>query len=175
MTVNTKEFSAKQEKMVADFMGWKVVTGSGSRPFTPGDVNSYDFLVECKTHITAQDKIVFRKAHWKKISSEAMSKHRYPVLITDDGTQKAGNTWVMIPRRMLTSESSLGIFGSWWDKSRSDNLISLSTKTAPHLCNTVQAAPGIKFIYLAAQFDSEELAIMPLETFRQLCSEDFGV
>ena len=48
--MTNKEASYKQEHMVADFMGWSVVTGSGSRPFTPGDISSDHFLVECKTH-----------------------------------------------------------------------------------------------------------------------------
>jgi hypothetical protein len=67
---NKKQFSAKQEKMVADYMGWKVVTGSGSRPFNPGDVNGNNFLVECKTHIEEQLNVIFYKKHWKKISEK---------------------------------------------------------------------------------------------------------
>ena len=36
--MNNKYYSDRQEKMIADYLGWKQVVGSGSRPFTPGDV-----------------------------------------------------------------------------------------------------------------------------------------
>ena len=172
--MSTKEFSIKQEKMVASYMGWKVVTGSGSRPFTPGDVNSYDFLVECKTHMTVQDRIVFHKQHWDKISEEALSKHRCPVLITDDGTQKSDSTWVMLPEHLIPIEGSQKVSGGWWNKSRSGNLISIVAKTAPYIYNTIQVQPDTKLIYLEAEFGNDKLAIMTLEMFRQFCSEEFG-
>ena len=69
--------SAKQEKTVADFMGWKVVSGSGSQQFAPGDINSYRFLLECKTHTDVQDTIVF----YKKAKRLASGPHLPDIII----------------------------------------------------------------------------------------------
>lgn len=111
MSKNNKEFSTRQEAMVAKFMGWKVVAGSGSRPFTPGDVFDEHFLVECKTHTEPQSKVIFYQTHWKKISEEAQAKHKTPVLVVDTGTQLSNNTWVMLPSRSLPFEDTNKIDG----------------------------------------------------------------
>lgn len=93
--MTTKFFSSKQERMVADFLGWSVVSGSGARDCHPGDITSDEWLGECKTHEKPGHRIVFWTKVWNKICDEAASKHRYPILIVDDGSQKLDNTWVM--------------------------------------------------------------------------------
>lgn len=171
MTSMNKVFSSRQEKMVADYMGWRVVTGSGSRPFTPGDVSGYNFLVECKTHTEPQENIVFYKKHWAKISEEALAKHRYPALIVDNGTQKSDNTWVMIPRRMLTGEDVFRIFGLV-NTARSDSTVTFKEQAANSLFRL--GCADNKINYFPEWCNGEQVAIMSLDEFRKFCQEEFG-
>ena len=91
----TKDFSSKQEKAIAEYLDWAVVAGSGAAACYPGDVISDDWLGECKTHITPNQKLFFSYTVWNKIQQEAIAKHRYPVLITDTGTQRLKDTWCL--------------------------------------------------------------------------------
>lgn len=93
----TKHFSNKQEKLIADYLNWAVVVGSGARDFHPGDITSDDWLCECKTHTSSGHDIYFNRDVWKKLSNEAISKFKFPVLFVDDGSQKVENTWCMFP------------------------------------------------------------------------------
>jgi hypothetical protein len=92
---NTKFHSSIQEQMVSSYLGWEVVSGSGSRMCVPGDVISDEWLGECKTHETSGHKIIFLADVWTKISDEAIAKFRYPCLFVDDGSKSASRTWVM--------------------------------------------------------------------------------
>lgn len=94
-TNNKKECSRKQEKLIANLLDWNVVSGSGARNLYPGDIQSDEWLGECKTHTTPGHKIVFFKTVWEKIVDEAIAKHRFPALFVDDGSQAISNTWVM--------------------------------------------------------------------------------
>ena len=94
----TKYYSSRQEKLVASTLGWNVVTGSGSRSFFPGDVEADFWLGECKTYQTPGHKVRFKLADWRKIKFEAVSKNKFPVLFTDDGSQTANRTWCMFPQ-----------------------------------------------------------------------------
>lgn len=91
----TKFYSTKQEHMIASTLGWSVVSGSGAAAGHPGDISSDDWMGECKTHTSPGKKIVFYSAVWDKISEEAASKFKYPVLFVDDGSQTKGNTWCL--------------------------------------------------------------------------------
>lgn len=93
--LSSKYFSSKQEKMIANSLGWSVVSGSGSRNLHPGDIQSDEWLGECKTHEKPGHKITFYKSVWDKIVDEAISKYRFPALFVDDGSQTVENTWVM--------------------------------------------------------------------------------
>lgn len=95
----TKFYSNKQETAVANYLNWRVVTGSGARATHPGDIVSDDWLGECKTHVIKSKTITFKKSEWQKIFSEAISKFKTPVLIVDDGSQSISNTWCIYPRR----------------------------------------------------------------------------
>lgn len=157
--------------MVADFLGWRVVSGSGSRPFTPGDVNSFDFLVECKTHTEPQDKIVFKQKHWAKISEEAHAKHRYPVLVVDDGTQKSQNTWVMVPRAIIPDERAFRIFNIP-NTSRSGSTVTFDHTAVLGLFKLGHQPDHINFF--PEWCNGEQIAIMPLEEFRTFYQQEFG-
>lgn len=93
--MSTKDFSKVQEQRIADYLNWRVVPGSGARDFNPGDIESDDWLGECKTHVNPTDTIVFYRKFWDKICQEAESKFKYPALFVDCGTQKVGDTWVL--------------------------------------------------------------------------------
>ena len=83
-----KYYSNKQETTVASYLGWSVVTGSGSRSTLPGDIQSDEWLGECKTHETTGHKIIFYHSVWTKLQDEAISKYKFPALFVDDGSQK---------------------------------------------------------------------------------------
>lgn len=95
MADNNKTFSNKQEAMVADALGGYQIGGSGAMPTAPGDVKTYDWLVECKTHTTTDHTIFFDIDVWEKIKNEAMGMSRKPVLIVDDGSQSESKTWCL--------------------------------------------------------------------------------
>lgn len=95
MSKPTKYYSTIQENNIANFLGWKVVAGSGARDLSPGDIVGESFLGECKTHTKKVDNIVFFADVWKKICEEAFSRFKYPALFVDDGTQHLENTWVV--------------------------------------------------------------------------------
>ena len=172
MTSLNKVYSSKQEKMVADYMGWKVVTGSGSRPFRPGDIDSYNILVECKTHTEEQNNIVFYKKHWIKISEEAQSKHKYPILVVDNGTQLAKNTWVMLPKRLLTDDSSLFRIFGLVNTARSDSTVTFNHSVATALYKSGYTENKIN--YFPEWCNGEQVAIMPLNEFKVFCKDEFG-
>lgn len=92
---STKYYSSKQENMIANFLGWSVVPGSGARSLYPGDIQSDEWLGECKTHENPGHKITFYHSVWKKLSDEAISKFKFPALFVDDGSQSIFDTWVM--------------------------------------------------------------------------------
>lgn len=168
--MTNKEASSKQEKMVADFLGWRVVTGSGARPFTPGDVNSDHFLVECKTHVEEQDNIVFQKKHWEKISIESRTVNKYPALIVDNGTQKSKNTWVMIPKRMFADDKVFKIFGLV-NTARTDSTITFKNSAASLLFKL--GHHDKKTSYFPEWCNGEQVAIMSLEEFRNFYQQEF--
>lgn len=92
---NNKIYSDKQEKLVAKHTNGRQISGSGARPFAPGDVESDEWLFECKTHTTPGHKISFKEDVWKKIQEEAMMRHKYPAYVVDDGSQLASNQKVL--------------------------------------------------------------------------------
>ena len=92
---SNKYYSNRQEIVISKYLGWSKVSGSGSRNFFPGDIISSQWVGECKTHTTPKHKIIFNKKTWIKISNEAISKFKLPVLFVDDGSQKVDNTWCM--------------------------------------------------------------------------------
>ena len=96
MARGTKSASDKQEKLIAHYLGWKQVSGSGSRPMHPGDVVSDNWLGECKTHLSAGNIIAFKFDVWDKLADEAISQFKLPALFVDDGSQTVDKTFVMI-------------------------------------------------------------------------------
>ena len=168
--MNNKYYSDRQEKMIADYLGWKQVIGSGSRPFTPGDVGSYNWLGECKTHDTEKPTIVFLKSHWLKICEEAAAKHRYPILFKDNGTQRSENTWIMLPLSVFNPAIVNVIEGL---KNTSTKGTSLTFKLADakqlYRSNSVEG----KYNLFKITWAGRDLAVIPLSTFRDFIEDYF--
>jgi len=168
--MTNKEASYNQEHMVAKFLGWKVVSGSGSRPFRPGDVQNDNYLVECKTHTKEQNNIVFYKNHWEKIVLESRSVNKYPALIVDDGTQSAENTWVMLPRRIIPEDEAFRLF-NLTNTSRTDSTVTFNHSSATNLFRLGSQENRINLF--PEWCNGEQVAIMPLSEFKKFYQEQF--
>ena len=166
---SNKYFSDKQESTIAGYLGWSQITGSGSRPFAPGDLKEYQWLGECKTHTTERANIVFMKCHWFKIREEARAKCRYPVLFVDNGTQRKENTWVMTYIRLFSPET-LNIIDGLKNTSTKGNSLTFNMEDADTLYR--QNTKEGKFGVFKINWDTE-LAVMPLSTFRDFVEENF--
>lgn len=101
--MSKKECSKKQENTIAEFLGWRVVSGSGSRPNMPGDIVDDMWLGECKTHVEPGHKISFNFDVWNKIEDEASSRFKFAAYFVDDGSQDINKTWVMFTSAMLSN------------------------------------------------------------------------
>lgn len=168
--MNNKYFSDRQEKMIAEYLGWHQVIGSGARPFTPGDVGSYAWLGECKTHDTEKSNISFLKSHWVKICEEAYSKHRRPILFKDNGTQRAENTWVMVTLNTFMPTTVNAISGLK-NTSRKGLSFTFDLADAKHLyqANYIEG----KFNVFKLVWNNQELAVMPLTVFKDFIDNEF--
>ena len=164
----TKDFSSKQEKMIADKLGWSVVAGSGAAACYPGDVIGDEWLGECKTHTSPGHKIIFKKDIWSKICDEAMIKHRFPVLFTDDGSQKENHTWCLFhASRVDMGRCVLHPL----DKIIKVN-ISLSDEYLHERRNKfIAETPGIIHAFLGIWYDMTPVVIMRLSDFCELFGE----
>ena len=155
----TKFYSSKQEKMIADYLGWSVVAASGARMFNPGDVISDMYLCECKTHTEKKDHIVIKKQVWAKITEEATSVLKRPVLFVDNGTQTVENTWCVVPQRFFTIR---------FLNHRTINMKESNTKFSI-LCSDLDKLK----VYDCCVFkiNNESLLLTSLETFKAMCFE----
>lgn len=167
--MTNKEASAKQENLVAKYLGWKVVSGSGARPFRPGDVQNEHYLVECKTHTKEQKSLVFYKKHWDKIVKESRSVNKYPALITDNGTQRVDSTWVMIPKRVITSESTNQIL-NLVNNSITNNSVNYNYE---HVYLAYKNQHEVDAINYISDNTFDEVAIISLSEFKRFYEEQF--
>lgn len=166
---NNKTFSDRQEKMISGYLGWKQISGSGSRPFAPGDVNEYRWLGECKTHNTERSKIVFLKSHWLKICEESRGKHRYPVLFVDNGTQQAKNTWVMTFMSVLAPDD-VNVIDGLKNTATKGSSLTFDQAEADSLYNKKSEPNKINVFKI---FWDCDLAVMPLSAFADFIREYF--
>lgn len=157
--MNTKKFSNEQEKKIADFLGWSLVSGSGAR-MLPGDIQNEYWLGECKTHIQLQDNIIFYKQHWDKIKSEAQSVFKYPILFVDNGSQRIENTWALFGDVLAVDEYDVVALS---DIKIGVNIrfVSKDIKYKYHkLC-----AESDRSILFYSYFGKEKVYILPLQAF----------
>ena len=162
----TKTYSTRQEKMIARYLGWEVVSASGARSFCPGDVRSADWLGECKTHMRPQDRVVVELSVWNKIQEEARSVFKAPVLFVDDGTQKADHTWCVFDYIKWAS-GKVSVFNP--NLQIRKNLVfkpSILSPTYHHM----QRASDVPVV-ASFQLDEKPLGIISLWGFNQLFGE----
>ena len=167
--MSTKDFSSVQENRVANYLGFSVVSGSGARDCHPGDIIGKDWLGECKTHVSKVPRIYFKLDVWKKICDEATAKHRYPVLVVDEGSQEIKNTWVMIKVSSLPSDFLKVEINSRISQI-SKNTISFlqrDTKKVYDICCFNLHSTRVTMTMIA--YD-EEVGFMPLSVFKEVVS-----
>lgn len=153
----TKDYSNKQEKMIADYLGWRVVAGSGAAPCHPGDIIGDEWLGECKTHEKSNQPILFKQDVWEKIVEEANKEHRSPVLFTDDGSQKSNRTWCIFPFfRVDDTWSILNLTKQF----RTNIIMKLEELNALY--------PDDSHICYTASFGNHTVAILPLRLFYEM-------
>ena len=169
--MTNKEASYNQEHMVANFLGWQVVSGSGSRPFSPGDIKNENYLLECKTHTKEQSNIVFYKNHWDKICKEARSVNKYPALVVDEGSQRAENTWVMIPKRVIPVENINQVL-HLVNTSTSHNTVTFANQEAKDIYKLISTSNS-EVDFFEDSFGDEPLAILSLTEFKKFYQEQF--
>lgn len=68
----------KKENSDAQVFGGKRVSGSGNKPFKPGDVKTSLFLIEAKT--TDKKSFSIPQKMWEKIYNAALMSQRIPIL-----------------------------------------------------------------------------------------------
>lgn len=85
----TRFYSSKQEKAVATAVGGRQVVNSGATAFSKGDVQTDDFLIECKTSCSEKQAFSVKREWLDKNDEErfAMGKS-YSALAFDFGTGK---------------------------------------------------------------------------------------
>lgn len=167
----TKVYSHKQEKMVADALGGYPVGLSGAGPANPGDVRTYEWLVECKTHTKPDQSILFDLEVWTKIQNEAMGIHRKPVLIVDDGSQSASRTWCLCRSANLNLSGVISVDLPVKIRKnitcKHDKLVTGLKAIAKANISDESFYSGCNVIY-EVDWAAQQVAIMPLATFKEL-------
>lgn len=156
----TKYFSKLQERRISEYLGWRTVAASGSKPLNPGDIQSSDWLAECKTHTTQVSKLTIRKMVWAKISTEAKATMRRPVLFIDDGTQKIDHTWAVIQQQWYTRDIEL------CDLPRRDSLSKITVDADSWEIKTI----GDKVCRIT--IEDQSLLLMKISTFKSMLDGD---
>ena len=80
----TRFYSNKQEKKVAKSLGGKQVPNSGATPYQKGDVQTSQFLIECKTVIRKQKQVTVYKEWLEKNREEAFAMNKPYNAVTFD-------------------------------------------------------------------------------------------
>lgn len=160
----TKYYSYRQEHGVANYLGWEVVTGSGARDFHPGDIITESWLGECKTHTKFSSKLRFNADVWKKIVAEAQSKLRYPVLFTDDGSQKMEHTWCVYPYKLVSPGFDTVIVDL--NIPTQTNLIVVESDLATRY--RLEQGMWSTLVILKVHLGNQELGLVPLESFKRM-------
>ena len=160
----TKYYSDRQEKNLADLLGWKKIGGSGAAPCSPGDVKASEWLGECKTHVE-QHPIYFAAAVWDKIKKEAFGHNKKPVLFVDDGTQKSTHTWCLCLSHNINQSALITLDFPFavrknitFDHAKAANSMKDIEKQY-----VGQFYQGVVYTY---NWMGDDIVIMPFETFR---------
>lgn len=170
--MSTKDFSNAQEKLVAEYLGedWKVVTGSGAAPCTPGDVIGPDWLVECKTHTVRVPNLIFNRHVWKKIKEEAVVKRRFPMLVTDNGTQRLDKTWILIKEIHIPTNDEHVIL-PLEVRSTVNLIVDISEVEAMFKSACIERKHSHDNFLFRCKLDKDDCVIMKLTTFSKLLGD----
>ena len=162
----TKFYSNKQEKIVAAALGGYKIGGSGAMPGSPGDVKTYDWLVECKTHTTPGKPIFFDINVWSKIKQEAAATYRKPVLVVDDGSQSEKKTWCLCKSSDLNLASMISVS---FPVTIRKNISVKHDKLAEALKSSERyLGEFYKGGVLEVSWDGEDVCVLPLSLFKEI-------
>ena len=169
--LNTKIFSSLQENRIASELGWETVSGSGARPFAPGDIISENWLGECKTHMNDAKSIYFNHDVWLKIRSEATYQHRKPIVFTDDGSQSLSNTWCVCLSSSIEGNNLYIIPSTLYVKKNIsfDHLKQMADFKGVKRCALDTFKHSI-FVYSLTWID-DPVYLMPFDSFKQVIEE----
>lgn len=94
----TRDYSEKQEKVVADYLGGTKTPNSGATPFKKGDIVTDDTIIECKTKTKETTNHSIKKEWIDTLRKECISMGKeYWAIVFDFGTQKIDDQYVVIP------------------------------------------------------------------------------
>lgn len=94
----TRDFSSKQEQVVASYLGGVLTPNSGAGHTKKGDVLLEDTIVECKTRTKQSISHTIKKEWILDLIKEciAMGKNHWAIIF-DFGTQEINKQYVVIP------------------------------------------------------------------------------
>lgn len=85
----TRDYSDKQEKRIASYLGGRVQSGSGATSHAKGDVILEDWLIECKTKTSKSKSHTIQKAWLEKAKEQTYQMGlNYTALAFDFGDGK---------------------------------------------------------------------------------------
>lgn len=96
--ISTREYSEKQEKIVAKYLGGRKTPNSGATLFDKGDVLTEDTVIECKTKTKESKSHTIKKEWIDTLKKECISLGKSNwIIVFDFGTQKLHDQYVIIP------------------------------------------------------------------------------
>ena len=94
----TRDYSSKQEKVVAEYLQGKQQPNSGATGFAKGDVIANDTVIECKTKTKESAAHSIKKEWIHTIKKECISMgYMYWAIVFDFGTQELKDQYAVIP------------------------------------------------------------------------------
>ena len=94
----TREYSSKQEKVVAEYLQGKQQPNSGATGFAKGDVIANDTVIECKTKTKEAAAHSIKKEWIHTLKKECISMgYMYWAIVFDFGTQELKDQYAVIP------------------------------------------------------------------------------
>ena len=100
MNKPTRFYSSRQEKRVAKTIKGKQVANSGATPFQKGDVQTKDWIIECKTCIDAKASFSIQREWLIKLKEEMFGMGKsYSALCFDFGN--GGDRYYVIDEKLF--------------------------------------------------------------------------
>ena len=94
----TRDYSDKQEKVVAEYLEGIRTPNSGATPFKKGDIVTEDTIIECKTKTKEVTNHSIKKEWIDTLRRECISMGKeHWAIVFDFGTQKLEDQYVVLP------------------------------------------------------------------------------